>query len=139
MSAEKTISLSSLDDLSNAASTFLQTYPNDHIFAFYGDMGVGKTTFIKELCKQLGVEDEASSPTFSIVNEYGDKPLIFHIDAYRIEDEKEMMDIGVHEYFEQGDYCFIEWPSKIESVLPEETIRIEMQQANEARTITLKN
>lgn len=92
-----------------------------NILLFYGDMGVGKTTLITSLAKQLGVTENISSPTFSIVNEYRtlDNKTIYHFDAYRINQEEEILDLGFEEYIEQGDWIFIEWPEKITSFIPE--------------------
>jgi len=99
---------------------------NDKILLFYGEMGTGKTTLIKELVKQLGVMDIVSSPTFSLVNEYlspnGDN--IYHFDFYRIEDEGEAYDIGIEEYFSGNNWCFIEWPEKVENLLPLDSVAI---------------
>jgi tRNA threonylcarbamoyladenosine biosynthesis protein TsaE len=97
------------------------------VFAFYGKMGAGKTTFIKAICEALGVEDVVTSPTFAIVNEYGTKQesgKVFHFDFYRIKNLREACDIGCDEYFYSGCPCFIEWPELIEELLPEETVRV---------------
>lgn len=93
-----------------------------------GDLGAGKTTLIKEICRTLGVTDEVSSPTFAIINEYlaVDEPL-YHFDFYRLKDEQEAIDIGVMEYFDSGVYCFIEWPQKVENILPDELLVIAIE------------
>lgn len=113
-------------DLPNIASTLLETYPDSRIFGFFGDMGVGKTTFIKVLCQQLGAHDVTSSPTFSIINEYltDKKEPIFHFDFYRINELKEAMEIGFEDYLYSGAYCFIEWTEKIEELLPYEYVKV---------------
>ena len=112
------------------------------IFLFYGNMGVGKTTLIKAFAKQLGVADQVSSPTFSLVNEYRDaknKP-VFHFDFYRIEQEEEALDIGIEEYFNNNAYCLVEWPEKIKNLLPLETVSVYIRELeNGNRTILLKN
>lgn len=115
----------SLTELPVVASNILQNSSSQKIFLFYGEMGAGKTTLIKELCQQLGVQEQASSPTFAIVNEYkGTKGKVFHFDFYRLKNQTEAMDMGYEEYFYSGDYCFIEWPEKIPDLLPEHYIRI---------------
>ncbi|WP_299052706.1 tRNA (adenosine(37)-N6)-threonylcarbamoyltransferase complex ATPase subunit type 1 TsaE [uncultured Polaribacter sp.] len=95
---------------------------------FFGEMGVGKTTLIKEICKQLGVLDRISSPTFSLVNEYQTKEneIVYHFDFYRIEDEEEALDMGIDEYFDSKNWCLIEWPENIENLLPLEALKIEL-------------
>jgi len=98
------------------------------VWLFVGDLGAGKTTLIKQLCKYLGVGDEVASPTFSIINEYlADGNPIYHFDFYRLNDKEEAIDIGVSEYFDSGNYCFIEWPQKVEQLLPEELILIRIK------------
>lgn len=115
----------SVSSLSAAAQSILEAASSQKIFLFYGEMGAGKTTLIKELCRQLGVQEQASSPTFAIVNEYkGTKGKVFHFDFYRLKNQTEAMDMGYEEYFYSGDYCFIEWPEKIPDLLPEHYIRI---------------
>jgi tRNA threonylcarbamoyladenosine biosynthesis protein TsaE len=107
-------------DLTQAARVFVQQAGNDRLFAFFGRMGSGKTTFIKAICAELGVEDTISSPTYSIVNEYRmkDGTRIFHFDFYRIKSESEASDLGFEEYLDSGTWCFIEWPEKVSSLLP---------------------
>lgn len=110
-----------IDQIDKAANQLLKTV-NSKIILFYGEMGVGKTTLISELVKQLGGNSEVSSPTFSIVNEYvvtNDK--VYHFDFYRLEDEYEALDIGVEDYFDSGHWVFIEWPDKIKNILPVES------------------
>lgn len=105
------------------------------VVLFYGQMGVGKTTLIKEICKSLHTEDIISSPTFSLVNEYrtqNDEP-IYHFDFYRIESEEEALDIGVEDYFYSGDWCLIEWPNNIENLLPLDAVEIHLSHAAEGK------
>ena len=106
------------DKIGETAKKLLENAPHP-IFLFYAKMGVGKTTLIKELIKQLGCSDTVGSPTFSIVNEYQAANLkIYHFDFYRLDDVSEAFDMGVEEYFENGDYVFVEWPEKIASIVP---------------------
>lgn len=105
------------------------------VVLFYGEMGVGKTTLIKEICKSLHTEDVISSPTFSLVNEYrtqNNEP-IYHFDFYRIESEEEALDIGVEDYFYSGDWCLIEWPNNIENLLPLDAVEIHLSHANDGK------
>jgi tRNA threonylcarbamoyladenosine biosynthesis protein TsaE len=96
------------------------------VFAFFGTMGSGKTTFIKSICRQLGVNEGMSSPTFGLVNEYAGLSghPVYHFDFYRIKDQQEAIDIGCEEYFYSGEYCFVEWPEKILNLLPKEIVRV---------------
>lgn len=110
----------SVSSLPRVARDFLDYQEGQSVLAFHGEMGAGKTTFIKAICKALGVKDEVSSPTFSLVNEYRDsenRP-VYHFDFYRINSEQEAYDMGVEEYFESGALCLVEWPEKIPSLLP---------------------
>ncbi len=126
--------------VSVAAMQLLESFPDKKIFAFYGEMGVGKTTLITAICKELGVTDGISSPTFSLVNEYksakGEK--IFHFDFYRIKSISEAYDMGYEDYFYTNAYCFIEWPEKIEELLPENCIKIKMSKKGEARVLLME-
>jgi tRNA threonylcarbamoyladenosine biosynthesis protein TsaE len=110
-----------LPALPEIARKIIETYPDERVFALYGDLGAGKTTLIKELCKVLGVTDEVTSPSFAIINEYdaGGIDLVYHFDFYRIKKLEEVMDIGYEEYLFSGYYCFLEWADKIEELLPE--------------------
>lgn len=122
------IEVRGLQDLPGAALQILNLAGKQRIFLFYGDMGAGKTTFIKELCAQLGVQDVVSSPTFSIVNEYtADKLTLYHFDFYRLKQETEALDLGYEDYFYSGNYCFIEWPEKIPNLLPAGYLKINIK------------
>jgi len=128
----------SLHDLDAAASQILSLSSNNSIFLFYGDMGAGKTTLIKSLCKQLGTDDNIASPTFSIVNEYiTPKESIYHFDFYRLKTQTEALDMGFEEYLYSGNYCFIEWPEKIPDLLPLHyiSIKISVESNNERQII----
>ena len=117
------------EDIKQAAKQFVETMGENTVFAFYGKMGAGKTTFIKAVCEQLGVDDTVTSPTFAIVNEYEaaqGRP-IYHFDFYRIKKVSEAYDMGCEEYFYSGHPCFIEWPELIEEVLPEETVSVTIE------------
>lgn len=117
------------EDIKQAAKQFVDGMGENTVFAFYGKMGAGKTTFIKAVCEQLGVDDTVTSPTFAIVNEYeaaGGRP-IYHFDFYRIKKVSEAYDMGCEEYFYSGHPCFIEWPELIEEVLPEETVNVTIE------------
>jgi tRNA threonylcarbamoyladenosine biosynthesis protein TsaE len=115
----------SLSDLPEIAEELLKN-SSSKIILFYGEMGAGKTTFIKQICKKLGVADTISSPTFSIVNEYltSSGEIVYHFDFYRLNNESEALDIGVEEYFYSGNLCLIEWPEKINSLLPDNAIKV---------------
>ncbi len=117
----------SLDELSYISKEIIASVTSKTLL-FYGSMGVGKTTLIKEICKQLGILDTTSSPTFSLVNEYetlsGEK--VFHFDFYRIKSEEEALDIGIEEYFYNNNWCLIEWPENIENLLPIDAVKIKI-------------
>ena len=117
----------SLENLSEIAATLIASAKYKTVL-FYGEMGVGKTTLIKEICKQLGVLDTISSPTFSLVNEYqtSKEETVFHFDFYRITDEEEALDIGIEEYLYNNDWCLIEWPQNVENLLPLESVGIHL-------------
>jgi tRNA threonylcarbamoyladenosine biosynthesis protein TsaE len=126
-------------ELNQAALSLLDFAKDEKIFLFEGEMGAGKTTFIKAICASMGVADVVSSPTFSIVNEYqGDNnQRIYHFDFYRIEDQREAYDIGYEEYFYSGDICLVEWPEKIRDLLPQEYINVSIREtAPETRLLT---
>lgn len=116
-----------LADLPALAQQLLNSCIHLRIFAFSGDLGAGKTTFIKHLCQGLGVVEPVTSPTFSLVNEYrGETGPIYHFDLYRLEDEEEAYGIGMEEYLDSGNYCLIEWPERIPSLLPAESAAVEI-------------
>lgn len=120
-----TLEINNLDELSGAAKALLNFAGEEQIFIFEGDMGAGKTTFIKALCAELGVHENVSSPTFSIVNEYeAGNSSIYHFDFYRIKNLQEAYDIGYEEYFYSGNKCLIEWPERIEELLPEHYVKV---------------
>ncbi|RFN58303.1 tRNA (adenosine(37)-N6)-threonylcarbamoyltransferase complex ATPase subunit type 1 TsaE [Marixanthomonas ophiurae] len=127
-----------LDSLQQLADTILSQAQNKHLL-FYGDMGVGKTTVITALAKQLGVTDNISSPTFSLVNEYeSNDGAIYHFDFYRIEDETEALDMGIEEYFYSDNWVFIEWPDKIKTLLPTDSTNLILEKnKNGSRTLTM--
>ena len=141
----KRIEIKSLDEIRSAACTFIDEYISlrkETVFAFYGTMGAGKTTFIKAICEELGVEDVINSPTFAIINEYRSETsgeLIYHFDFYRINKLSEAENIGTSDYFYSGALCFIEWPEKIEELLPENVVNVSiMENPDESRTIEIQ-
>ena len=130
----QTIHIPTLSDLPNAAGEFIATMGDRTVFAFHGKMGAGKTTFIKALCEALGVGDVINSPTFAIVNEYRSDTtaeLIYHFDFYRINQVQEACNIGAEDYFASGALCFIEWPEKIEALLPPDTVFITIEEKDD--------
>ncbi len=119
--------ISSVNELAKAAENILDFAGEERVFLFFGEMGAGKTTLIKELCQVLGVTDTASSPTFSIVNEYNSaNGVVFHFDFYRLKDETEALDLGYEDYFYSGNYCFIEWPEKIPNLIPNKSVTVKI-------------
>jgi tRNA threonylcarbamoyladenosine biosynthesis protein TsaE len=133
--------MTSLADLPKAAEMLLEAASEEPVILFEGPMGAGKTTLIKEFCRQMGVQENVSSPTFALVNEYETETgkLIYHFDFYRISDEREALNIGALEYFDSGNICLIEWPSLIPNLLPEHYLLVTLQpDANsEVRTMTI--
>ena len=123
---EESITINSLEEYPQAAQWFTKFLQQGRIFAFYGKMGSGKTTFIKSLCEELGVEDTINSPTFAIVNEYmrADGDPMYHFDFYRINKLQEAVEIGLYDYLDSGCLCIMEWPENIEDLLPEETLKV---------------
>jgi len=127
------------NELQPVAAEMLAYAADARIFLFYGDMGAGKTTLIKALCRQLGITDNVASPTFAIVNEYA-APVgkAFHFDFYRLKNQTEALDMGAEEYFYSGNYCFIEWPEKIPDILPEHFVRVNITvMADGARQVSV--
>ena len=125
------LTITGLDGINAAAKKFVEKMDNQKVFAFYGKMGAGKTTFIKAVCECLGVEDTVTSPTFAIVNEYQSDAVdypIYHFDFYRIKKLEEVYDMGYEDYFYGGGVCFIEWPELIEDLLPEDAVRVEIKE-----------
>ena len=121
------ITISNLDNIRESASEFINNIGSHKVFAFYGKMGAGKTTFIKAICEELGVDDVITSPTFAIINEYSGKDeTIYHFDFYRIKKLEEVYDMGYEDYFYSGALCFIEWPELIEEVLPEDAVKVQI-------------
>lgn len=139
----------SIDVLDEVAKDIVAALGEKRIILFYGEMGSGKTTLIKEICKQLGVTDTMSSPTYSIVNEYkieSEKPamiekdkIIYHFDLYRVKNLDECLDIGMEEYLYSGNYCFIEWPDIALSLYPDETVKIFIEGKNDLRDILVES
>jgi tRNA threonylcarbamoyladenosine biosynthesis protein TsaE len=136
------LQIEDLDRIHQTAKEFIREMGDHTVFAFYGSMGAGKTTFIKAICEALGVEDVINSPTFAIVNEYRSSEageLIYHFDFYRINQLSEAQDIGTEDYFYSGALCFIEWPEKIEELLPDDVVRVTIRENDdETRTVTIQ-
>lgn len=138
----KTINIPSIGDLPRAAREFVEMMDDSTVYAFYGDMGAGKTTFINALCRELGVtEDVANSPSFSIVNEYRSDTtaeLIYHFDLYRLNNLDEALDMGIEDYFDSGAVCLLEWPERVEELLPDDTVRVKVYvNDDDSRTLQL--
>ena len=132
------IRINSLADINEAAKTFVENMGDGKVFAFYGKMGAGKTTFVKAVCECLGVEDVITSPTFAIVNEYtsatnGDA--IYHFDFYRIKKLEEVYDMGSEDYFYGGSLCFLEWPELIEDLLPEDATKVTIEETEDGARV----
>jgi tRNA threonylcarbamoyladenosine biosynthesis protein TsaE len=133
------IIIPSLDKISDAAQEFVAQIGDKRVFAFYGGMGAGKTTFIKAICEQLKVNDTVTSPTFAIVNEYASSiGPIYHFDFYRIKNQTEVMDLGFDDYAYSGNLCLMEWPELIEELLPENTVSVHIVETdNGMRKVTI--
>ncbi len=130
-----------ISQIGNAAQSLIPFTENHSIICFYGEMGAGKTTLIKEICKHLNVADEVSSPSFGLVNEYkiSENESIYHFDFYRIKNIEEVFDLGYEDYFDSGNICLIEWPEKIESILSKENyLKIEITILNDIRNLTIE-
>lgn len=131
------IAIKSLGDLPGAVDEFIAIAEPGRVYAFYGAMGAGKTTFIAALCRRLGSGEEANSPTFSIVNEYDTRlwGRIYHLDCYRLEGEEDAFNTGVEDYFNSGKTCLVEWPGNIGSLLPEDAVTVELEVADDGSRI----
>ena len=131
----------SIEQLPQVAKEFLSLIGDKKLLAFYGQMGVGKTTFVKAICDALGVEDVVNSPTFAIVNEYTDAmgEAVYHFDFYRIKKHAELFDLGFDNYLDSGCFCLMEWPELVEELLPEDTLRLTLvEQADGSRLLTFE-
>ena len=137
------IKINSLDNIREAAKQFIVAMEDNTVFAFYGKMGAGKTTFIKAICEELGVTDVINSPTFAIVNEYRSDEtgeLIYHFDFYRIKKLDEVYDMGYEDYFYSGALCFIEWPELVEEVLPGDAVKVIIEEMEDGiRSVRLES
>ena len=132
------IIIKSPETIRESAKAFVEAMGDSTIFAFYGSMGAGKTTFIKAICEEMGVEDVITSPTFAIVNEYRSATsgeLIYHFDFYRIKKQEEVYDMGYEDYIESGAVCFMEWPELIEELLPEDVVMVSIKQQEDGSRI----
>lgn len=134
------IKIDSIDTINDAARHFIEAMGERKVFAFYGSMGAGKTTFIKAVCEELGVEDTINSPTFAIVNEYldGKGESIYHFDFYRIKNIQEAINIGYEDYVYSGCVCFMEWPELVAEILPDDVVKVTIvEQEDGSRLVTL--
>ena len=139
---EHKIEIATAEALPQAAQEFASLMGDETVYAFYGEMGAGKTTFNRELCRALGVEEDlANSPSFSIINEYRSDTtaeLIYHFDLYRLESVDEALEIGVEDYFDSGALCLLEWPERIEPLLPDDTVKVTISvNPDDSRTLTI--
>ena len=137
------IKIQSLDHIHEAAREFIAAMGDNTVFALYGKIGAGKTTFFKALCQELGVEDVVTSPTFAVINEYRSDiagELIYHFDFYRIKKLEEVYDMGYEDYFYSGALCFIEWPELVEELLPGNTVKVTIEELEDgSRKLTMEN
>ena len=137
------IKIQSLDHIHEAAREFIAAMGDNTVFALYGKMGAGKTTFVKALCQELGVEDVVTSPTFAVINEYRSDiagELIYHLEFYRIKKLEEVYDMGYEDYFYSGALCFIEWPELVEELLPGNTVKVTIEELEDgSRKLTMEN
>lgn len=131
------IEIKGIDEIADAAKEFAAQIGNNKVFAFYGGMGVGKTTFIKAICEEMGVKETITSPTFAIVNEYqdGNSDSIYHFDFYRINKLEEAYDFGYEDYFYSGNICFIEWPELVEPILPLDVVKVSITEADDGTRV----
>lgn len=137
----KTLNISSLEELDDVAKALVESLAGRNVVALYGQMGAGKTTLISALMKRLGSSDIVSSPTFALVNQYisGEGDEIYHFDFYRINSLTEALDMGYEEYFDSGNLCLVEWPEKIEALLPDDIVRVTISvDGPEERTFTIE-
>ena len=137
------LKIQNIEQLPEVVGKFIEAMDDRTVYAFRGEMGAGKTTFITELCRQLGVDDAANSPSFSIVNEYRSDTtaeLIYHFDFYRLDDIEEALEIGTEDYFDSGALCLIEWPERVEDLLPGDTVDvyIKVDENDNSRTISFE-
>ena len=137
------IKIQSLDHIHEAAREFIAAMGDNTVFALYGKMGAGKTTFVKALCQELGVEDVVTSPTFAVINEYCSDiagEVIYYFDFYRIKKLEEVYDMGYEDYFYSGALCFIEWPELVEELLPGNTVKVTIEELEDgSRKLTMEN
>ena len=136
------IKIKSIEEIAVAAKEFVTAMGDRKVFAFYGKMGAGKTTFIKAVCEELGVEDVINSPTFAIVNEYvdGKGEPVYHFDFYRIKNLQEVLDIGYEDYVYSGHVCFMEWPELIENLLPDDAVKVTIEEKTDGgRVVQLES
>ena len=136
------IKIQDIEHIREAAREFIEHIGERRVFAFYGKMGAGKTTFVKAICEELGVDDVITSPTFAIINEYTPSSLllppsskIFHFDFYRIKKLEEVYDMGYEDYFYSGVLCFIEWPELIEEILPDDAVRVSITEQEDGSRV----
>ena len=136
------IKIQDIEHIREAAREFIEHIGERRVFAFYGKMGAGKTTFVKAICEELGVDDVITSPTFAIINEYTPSSLllppsskIFHFDFYRIKKLEEVYDMGYEDYFYSGALCFIEWPELIEEILPDDAVRVSITEQEDGSRV----
>ena len=135
------IVIKSLEEIEKSAAEFLPYLKYSKVVAFYGEMGAGKTTFIKALCNCLGVTDTVNSPTFAIINEYftSGKELVYHLDLYRLKNQEELLDIGYEDYLQSGNYLFIEWPEKASDLIPQDCVVVRIsRENNESRRLSIE-
>ncbi len=134
---EMEIRITDIEHIREAAREFIEHIGDRRVFAFYGKMGAGKTTFVKAICEELGVDDVITSPTFAIINEYtsAKDDTIFHFDFYRIKKLEEVYDMGYEDYFYSGALCFIEWPELIEEILPDDAVRVSIAEQDDGSRI----